>query len=102
MAANEEFASEVTRLYEEEARWVEERTELTMQMETITEELREQLRAGEENWAEERRRMEEQEQRLVESVKMVSGDNDKLIREREEEQASQSKSHQVVVSSSAM
>lgn len=102
MAANEEFASEVTRLYEEEARWAEERTELTRQMETITEELREQLRAGEENWAEERRRMEEQEQRLVESVKMVSGDNAKLIREREEEQASQSKSHQVVVSSSAM
>ena len=102
MAANEEFASEVTRLYEEEARWAEERTELTRQMETITEELREQLRAGEENWAEERRRLEEQEQRLVESVKMVSGDNAKLIREREEEQASQSKSHQVVVSSSAM
>ena len=102
MAANEEFASEVTRLYEEEARWAEERTELTRQMESITEELREQLRAGEENWAEERRRMEEQEQRLVESVKMVSGDNAKLIREREEEQASQSKSHQVVVSSSAM
>ena len=102
MAANEEFASEVTRLYEEEARWAEERTELTRQMESITEELREQLRAGEENWAEERRRLEEQEQRLVESVKMVSGDNAKLIREREEEQASQSKSHQVVVSSSAM
>ena len=102
MAANEEFASEVTRLYEEEARWAEERTELTRQMETITEELREQLRAGEETWAEERRRLEEQEQRLVESVQMVSGDNAKLIREREEEQASQSKSHQVVVSSSAM
>ena len=102
MAANEEFASEVTRLYEEEARWAEERTELTRQMETIKEELREQLRAGEESWAEERRRLEEQEQRLVESVKMVSGDNAKLIREREEEQASQSKSHQVVVSSSAM
>ena len=102
MAANEEFASEVTRLYEEEARWAEERTKLTRQMESITEELREQLRAGEENWAEERRRLEEQEQRLVESVKMVSGDNAKLIREREEEQASQSKSHQVVVSSSAM
>ena len=102
MAANEEFASEVTRLYEEEARWAEERTELTRQTETVTEDLRDQLRAGEQSWADERRRLEEQEQRLVESVKMVSGDNAKLIREREEEQASQSKSHQVVVSSSAI
>ena len=101
MAANEEFASEVARLYEEEAGWAEERRELTREKEDVTRDLREQLRAGEERWGEERRRLEDQEQRLVESIKMLSGDNAKLIREREEDRASQSKSHQVVVSSSA-
>ena len=101
MAANEEFASEVARLYEEEARWAEERAELTRETEAVTGELREQLRDGEEIWGEERRRMEDQERRLIESVKMLSGDNANLIREREEERATQSKSHQVVVSSSA-
>lgn len=102
MTANEEFASEVTRMYEEEARWREERTSLQGEMEAVTGELRGQLEAGAEEWAGERTRMEDQELRLVESVKLLSGDNARLIREREEEQASQSKSHQVVVSSSRM
>ena len=100
MTANEEFAAEVSRLYEEEERWNQERQRLEAEMESVNVSLQKQLEDSEEQWEEERRRLECQEQRLLESVKMLSQDNAKLIKEKQDEHISQSKSHQVELSPS--
>ena len=100
MAANEEFATEVSRLYEEEERGNQERQKLEAEMESLKINLQKQLEDSDEHWEEERRRLECQEQRLLESVKMLSQDNAKLIKEKQDEHISQSKSHQVELSSS--
>jgi len=94
MAANEEFATEVSRLYEEEERGNQERQRLEAEMESLKINLQKQLEDSDEHWEEERRRLECQEQRLLESVKMLSQDNAKLIKEKQDEHISQSKSHQ--------
>ena len=100
MAANEEFGTEVSRLYEEEERGNQERQRLEAEMESLKINLHKQLEDSDEHWEEERRRLECQEQRLLESVKMLSQDNAKLIKEKQDEHISQSKSHQVELSSS--
>ena len=100
MTANEEFAAEVSRLYEEEERWSQERQRLEAELESVNISLQKQLEDSEERWEEERRQLECQEQRLLESVKMLSQDNAKLIKEKQDEHISQSKSHQVQLSSS--
>jgi len=52
------------------------------------------MESDHDGWMEEKAKMESQEQRLMESVKMLSQDNAKLIKEREDEQINQSKTHQ--------
>merc|ERR1711981_979664 len=94
MKANEEFATEVTQLYEEEEKWREEKQELEQSLADTKVELNNQLESLQLQWRQEREKMESREENLVESVKMLSQDNARLIKEREEEQINQSKSHQ--------
>ena len=96
MKANEEFASEVTHLYEEEEKWREEKQELEQSLADTKAELTNQLESLQVQWREEREAREGREGNLVESVAMLSQDNARLIKEREEEQINQSKSHQVI------
>ena len=96
MKANEEFATEVTHLYEEEEKWREEKQELEQSLADTKAELNNQLESLELQWRQERGKMEGREENLLESVKMLSQDNARLIKEREEEQINQSKSHQVI------
>ena len=95
MKANEEFATEVTHLYQEEEKWTEERRQLKDSEATTRQTLTDQLEADRLQWRLEREKLESREQKLLESVKMLSHDNARLIKEREDEQITQSKSHQV-------
>ena len=99
MTANDEFAAEVTRLYEEEEMQRQERMTLETEINNINDTIK-KLEEDKMRWSEERQRLEDQEQRLLESVKMLSSDNANLIKEREEDQLLQSKTHQVVLRSS--
>ena len=96
MKANEEFATEVTQLYEAEEKWAEERPELKNNLADTRESLSNQLESSHLQWRQERERLESREQKLLESVKILSHDNARLIKEREDEQITQSKSHQVI------
>ena len=96
MKANEEFATEVTHLYEEEEKWREEKQELEQSLADTKVELNNQLESLQLQLRQEREKMEGREENLLESVKMLSHDNARLIKEREEEQINQSKSHQVI------
>ena len=95
MKANEEFATEVTNLYEAEEKWAEERQQLKDSEATTRQTLTDQMEADRLQWRLEREKLECREQKLLESVKMLSHDNARLIKEREDEQITQSKSHQV-------
>ena len=97
MKANEEFATEVTQLYEAEEKWAEERPELKNNLADTRESLSNQLESSHLQWRQERERLESREQKLLESVKILSHDNARLIKEREDEQITQSKSHQVTL-----
>ena len=70
MAANDEFATEVERLYEEEEKW----DEYKMKMEEESK-----------NLVEVNDILEKNKERLTESVKVLTFDNDKLITEKQEE-----------------
>ena len=96
MKANEEFATEVTHLYEEEEKWREEKQKLEQSLADTKVELSNQVESLQLQWRQEREKMEGREENLLESVKMLSHDNARLIKEREEEQINQSKSHQVI------
>ena len=97
MTANEEFAAEVTRLYEEEEKLSREHADTKQHLETNISDLKQKLEEDRDDWETQRRKMEEQEQRLMESIKMLSQDNMRLITEREEETINQSKTHQVMI-----
>ena len=95
MTANEEFAAEVTRLYQHEEKLSEEHRAVKDNLESVVGDLEQKLLDDGRRWEEERGRLEAQEQRLMDSVKMLSQDNARLITEREQETLSQSKTHQV-------
>ena len=97
MTANEEFAAEVTRLYEEEEKLSREHADTKQHLETNISDLKQKLEEDRDDWETQRTKMEEQEQRLMESIKMLSQDNMRLITEREEETINQSKTHQVMI-----
>ena len=97
MKANEEFAAEVTNLYESEERWEKERRQLEESLVLTRQTLTEQLESDRLMWRQEREKLERREEKLLESVKMLSHDNARLIKEREDEQITQSKSHQVTL-----
>ena len=70
MAANEEFATEVERLYREEEKWEEER---------------ENLEGDRLKMEEEKVKLEGERDRLAETVKLVTFDNDRLLTEKLDE-----------------
>ena len=97
LTANEEFAAEVTRLYEEEEKLSREHADTKQHLESNISDLKQKLEDDRDDWETQRRKMEDQEQRLMESIKMLSQDNMRLITEREEETINQSKTHQVMI-----
>ena len=67
LAANEEFAEEVKRLYREEEMWEEETLKLKAETADISERLGKELKSVQEDWEEEKRKYKIQEEKLVES-----------------------------------
>ena len=59
MKANEEFATEVTHLYQEEEKWTEERRQLKDSEATTRQTLTEQLEADRLQWRLEREKLED-------------------------------------------
>merc|ERR1719290_319414 len=76
MAANEEFATEVERLYREEEKWEEER---------------ENLEGDRLKMEEEKVKLEGERDRLAETVKLVTFDNDRLLTEKLDEKEQHNK-----------
>ena len=95
LSANEEFAEEVKRLYREEEMWEEETLKLKSETADISERLGRELKDIQEDWEEGKRKYKSQEEKLVESVRVLTFDNDRLLQEREKEKLTSSKSHKV-------
>ena len=95
LAANEEFAEEVKRLYREEKLWEEEVFKLKAETSDISERLGRELKDIQEDWEEGKRKYKSQEEKLVESVRVLTFDNDRLLQEREKDNLATSKSHVV-------
>jgi len=92
MNANQEFVEEVERLYAAEERWEDEKQNLIQSHQQAASEAQAALSKAEE----EKSKLEHNVDQLVETVKLLTFDNDKLIKEREEEQNEASKSsHQL-------
>jgi len=92
MTANQEFVEEVERLYAAEERWEDEKQNLIQSHQQAATEAQSALSKAEE----EKSKLEHNVDQLVETVKLLTFDNDKLIKEREEEQNEASKSsHQL-------
>ena len=95
MTANEEFYDEVTRLYCAEESWEQESSKLKAEYLDLSKKLRSELKQVQDKWGEEKSKFLKQEQLLIESVRVLTCDNDRLIQEREREYLNSSKSHQV-------
>ena len=95
MTANEEFSDEVRRLYCAEESWEQESSKLKAEYADHSEKLRSELKNFQDKWVEERARLLKQENMLVESVRVLTFDNERFLQEREREQLNSSKSHQV-------
>ena len=96
MIANEEFSEEVRRLYCAEESWEQESSKLKAEYVDLSEKLRSELKHVRDKWGEEKSKFLKQEQMLIESVRVLSFDNDRLIQEREREHLNSSKSHEVI------
>ena len=85
MTANEEFSDEVTRLYCAEESWEQESSKLKAEYVDLSEKLRSELKHVQDKWGKEKSKFLKQEQMLIESVRVLTCDNDRLIQERERE-----------------
>ena len=83
------------RLYREEEMWEEETLKLKAETADISERLGRELKRVQDDWEEEKRKYNVQEEKLVESVRVLTFDNDRLLQEREKEKLTSSKSHMV-------
>ena len=96
MTANEEFSDEVKRLYCAEESWEQQSFKLKAESADLSKRLRSELKHVQENWGEEKAKFLKQENMLVESVRVLTFDNERLLKEREREHLNSSKSHQVI------
>jgi hypothetical protein len=93
LRANEEFVEEVERLYQEEERWEEEAAAVRAEGAELGQRLGDQLEEARGEAERERERHGGEEERLVESVRVLTIDTDRLREEREREKVQNSRSH---------
>ena len=62
----------------------------------LTERLRSELKHVQDKWGVEKSKFLKQEQMLIESVRVLTWDSERLLKEREREHLNSSKSHQVI------
>jgi len=93
LVANDEFAEEVKRLYTEEEIWEEEMVILKAKTREISEKFSKELKEVQEGWDKEKQKFKIHEEKLIESVRVLSFDNDRVLQEREKETSDASKSH---------
>ena len=92
LAANEEFVEEVKRLYQEEEIWEEETIKLKAESAKISDSFTGELQRVKTDWEEEETRYKLQKDKLLESIRVLTFDNDRLIQEKENTKLSTSKS----------
>jgi hypothetical protein len=90
--ANEEFVAEVERLYREEERWEEETLRLGQEREDLAVRLSREVEEAREQTETSRTQHVEEKKLLVDSVRVLSADNARLLEEREREKQLSSKS----------
>ena len=95
LSANEEFVEEVKRLYREEEAWEQETSKLKEEKSKISEHLNNELKKLEDDVEEEKTKFKIKEDKLVESIQILSLDNNRLLQERDTQLIISSKSHQV-------
>ena len=95
IAANEEFSQEVQRLYKEEELWEQESAKLKKEADEMSKVFEEDLKKVQDKCEDEKKKTVKQIENLIESVRVLTNDNDRLLKEREREKLNSSKSHQV-------
>ena len=81
MIANEEFSEEVRRLYCAEESWEQESSKLKGECADHSERLISELKNVQDKWGEEKAKFLKQENMLVESVRVLTFDNERLLKE---------------------
>jgi len=94
VAANEEFSQEVKRLYLEEELWEQESAKLKEEADEMTKLHEINLMKLQEKCDDEKKKSVKQIENLIESVRVLMNDNERLLKEREKEKLNSSKSHQ--------
>jgi len=94
IAANEEFSQEVQRLYKEEELWEQESAKLKKEADEMSKVFEEDLKKVQDKCEDEKKKTVKQIENLIESVRVLTNDNDRLLKEREREKLNNSKSHQ--------
>ena len=97
-AANKEFVDEVKRLYREEDKWEEETLKLKAESANISDSFASELQIVKSDWEEEEKKYILQKDKLLESIRVLTFDNDRLLQEKENIKLGSSKSHLVSIS----
>ena len=95
IAANEEFVEEVRRMYREEERWENEILKLKEENKKISDCYVEEVQRVEDDWEEEEKVYKQRQESLLESIRDVTLDNERLIQEKEDAKINDSHSSQV-------
>ena len=98
LAANEEFVEEVKRLYREEEIWEEETLKLKAESAKISDSFASELQIVKSDWEEEEKKYKLQKDKLLESIRVLTFDNDRLLQEKENIKLGSSKSNLVSIS----
>merc|ERR1712106_851003 len=92
LAANEEFVTEVKRLYREEEKWEEETSRLKAETVTICENYANEIQQFETDWEMEKNKFNLNQENLLESIRVLTTNNETLIHEKESLKQNSSKS----------
>ena len=95
LAANEEFVGEVKRMYREEEKWENEITKLKEENVKLGDSFAEELKQVEDSWEEEEKEYKLKQESLLESIRVLTMDNERLIQEKEETRLTNSQSTRV-------
>jgi len=94
IAANEEFSQEVKKLYREEELWEQETLRIKAEAKEISQKYEQDLKLTRYKFEEEKEKSVKQIENLLESVKVLTNDNARLLEERDKETLNSSKSHE--------
>ena len=86
---------EVKRLYREEEIWEEETLKLKAESAKISDSFASELQRVKTDWKEKEKNYELQKDKLLESIRVLTFDNDRILQERENLKLNSSKSHLV-------